>query len=340
MSRKKKEIIAASVFIIALISFIICASSITMPKRYDLGANWGAFTAEEPDSMDVVFFGSSMAYCNVIPAIIWEESGISSYVMAGPEQTLGITYYYVKEMFRHQSPSAIMVEISGVIDGQYPSDGAVKANIGYMPYDFNRFGATINAAPQSEWMGLFFPLYNYHDRWTKLTDDDYKIGLEGYDIDLLAGYNFLSDSQPQEGMKERTIEQTDADYQRNIDYLTKIAQLCQEHNCRPIFYISASYAYLPDNYLQQLQTDLANIEGAEFVNFMDSINEMNIDDQTDFYDIIHFNYRGAEKFSRFLANAIAELGITAQKPYNDPQLWQQRSDHYYSLIEENVKQNN
>lgn len=338
MARKKKEIIALIVFLLALISFIVCASAITMPKRYELGANWGAFIEEEQDSMDVVFFGSSMAYCNVIPAVIWENSGISSYVMAGPEQTLGITYYYVKEMFRHQSPSAVMVEISGIIYGQYASDGAIKANIGYMPYNINRFGATINAAPQSEWLGLFFPLYNYHDRWSKLNADDYQIGLEGYDIDLLAGYNFLSQSNPQPEMRGRSFEQTAEEYQNNISYLDQIAQLCLEHNCRPIFYISASYAYFAEDYLQQLQTDIANIEGAEFINFMDYIGQLGIDNETDFYDILHFNYRGAEKFSIFLANTINKLGITAQSPYNNLQLWQQRSDYYRSLIEQNSNQ--
>ena len=332
MKKSKKEFIALIVFLIALISFIVCASSITMPKRYELGANWGAFTEEESNSMDVVFFGSSMAYCNVVPAVIWEDSGLSTYVMAGPEQTLGITYYYIKEMFRHQSPSAVMVEISGIIYGRYPSDGSIKANIGYMPYNSNRFGATINAAPKSEWLGLFFPLYNYHDRWTKLTDDDYQIGLEGYDIDLLAGYHFLSDSLAQTEMRERSFEQTEEDYQNNLSYLVKIAQLCQEHNCRPIFYLSASYAYFPESYLERLQNDLAQIEGAEFIDFIAQIDEMNIDAEHDFYDILHFNYRGAEKFSHFLAQTLTEIGITAQQPYDKPQLWQERLDYYHSLI--------
>ncbi len=338
MNKKKKEIIALIIFLIALISFIVCASAITTPKRYELGANWGAFTEEKKDSMDVVFFGSSMAYCNVIPAIIWENNGLSSYVMAGPEQPLSITYYYVKEMFRHQSPSAVMVEISGIIYGQYASEGATKANISYMPYNINRFGAIINGAPKSEWLGLFFPLYNYHDRWNKLTEDDYEIGLTGYDIDLLAGYHFLSDNQPQPEMRERDFEQTEEGYQYNLSWLEKIAQLCREHNCRPIFYISASYAYFNESYLERLEADLANIEGVEFINFMDNVDEMDIDASTDFYDILHFNYRGAEKFSRFLAETIDELGIKAQNPYNDPQLWQERIDHYRSLIAQSSTQ--
>ena len=51
MNKKKKEIIALIIFLIALISFIVCASAITTPKRYELGANWGAFTEEKKDSI-------------------------------------------------------------------------------------------------------------------------------------------------------------------------------------------------------------------------------------------------------------------------------------------------
>ena len=141
-------------------------------------------------------------------------------------------------------------------------------------------------------------------------------------------------------MRERSFEQTAEEYQNNISYLAQIAQLCLEHNCRPILYITDSYAYFAEDYLQQLQTDIDNIEGAEIINFMDDIGKLGIDNATDFYDILHFNYRGAEKFSIFLANTINELGITDQSPYNNPQLWQQRSDYYRSLIEQNSKQEN
>jgi hypothetical protein len=39
-----------------------------------------------------------------------------------------------------------------------------KANIGYMPRSLNRLAATFKTAERAEWLGLLFPLYNYHDR--------------------------------------------------------------------------------------------------------------------------------------------------------------------------------
>jgi len=330
LAATKKKIIVFIVFLLALIAFIVSASSIVMPKRYDLGANWGAFDAEKENTMDVMFFGSSLAYCNIIPAVIWEDSGISSYTMGGPEQTLGITYYYIKEMFRHQNPSAVFVEISGIIDPPYTS--TTKINIGYMPYNCNRFSATIQTAEKEEWLGLFFPLYNYHDRWPDLSDDDYELGLTGYDIDLLAGYNFLSDSEEQNEPRQRNFEQSEEDYQNNMQSLQKITALCQAHNCRVIFYVTASYAYFEANYLSQLKQDIAAMDGAEFHNFIEDIDQLDLDPKTDFHDILHFNYRGAEKFSKFISGYMADIGISATEAYGDNELWQKRLDYYHDLI--------
>ena len=61
----------------------------------------------------MLFFGSSMVYCDVVPAIIWEETGLRSYVMAGPEQTIPITYYYLREACKTQSPQAVVIELTG-----------------------------------------------------------------------------------------------------------------------------------------------------------------------------------------------------------------------------------
>ena len=81
-------------------SLLLGASSVLIPKRYDYGATWSMYQQEEEDTVDVMFFGSSLAYCDVIPSVIYEESGVTSYVMAGPEQTMPVTYRYVSRPAR------------------------------------------------------------------------------------------------------------------------------------------------------------------------------------------------------------------------------------------------
>ena len=53
----------------------------------------------------------------------------------------------------------------------------------------------------------------------------------------------------------------------------------------------------------------------------------------DFYDALHFNYRGAEKFSRYLGEHLLSLGLTPTEG-EDESLWQQRVEHFTTLRDE------
>ena len=144
------------------------------------------YEQEQTDSIDVLFFGSSVAYCDVVPAVYWENSGLTAFVQAGPEQPLPLTLDYLKESLRTQSPKAVFVECTGIAFHKYMR--FTKTNIGQMPWGINRLHATFfNAEPEVR-KGLLFPLYFYHDRWTTLKSED----VQPYTEDMLAGYTFLS----------------------------------------------------------------------------------------------------------------------------------------------------
>lgn len=85
--KKYREIIAIILAVILFLLLCFSAAGLLIPYRSEYGVNWGSFQEEERDSMDVLFFGSSTSYCNVVPAVVYEQCGLSSYVVAGPEQT-------------------------------------------------------------------------------------------------------------------------------------------------------------------------------------------------------------------------------------------------------------
>lgn len=325
-----KKILKTLLFLAFAVVCLVGVSRLVMPKRYEYGANWEAFHRQTPQSMDVVFFGSSMVYCNVIPAVIWEQTGLSVYDMAGPTQTAGGTYYYVEEMFRTQSPSAVMVEVSNIHFDAETGEDSVKINLGYLPYDMTRLRATATITPETDRTTLLFPPYAYHVRWKELTEDDFTFALRGYARDRLAGYTFVDKVNPQPGRKERSFAQTEAEYQANLAWYLKIRELCRAHNCRCIFYISASCADFPPDYLARMRRDLTQT-GAEFFNSMDEFDEIGLDFNTDFYGVIHFNCYGAEKNSAYLGRKLLSLGITPRSPYSEPEAWSENLAYYESL---------
>ncbi len=315
---------------------IVCLaglSRLVMPKRYEYGANWEAFRQEAPDSMDVVFFGSSMVYCNVIPAVIWEQTGLNVYDMAGPTQTPQCTYYYVEEMFRTQSPAAVMVEVSNIHFDAETGRDSIKINLGYLPYDSIRWRATFACAPREDRMTLIFPPYAYHGRWAELTRDDFSFALLGRGEDKLAGYTFVDKVNPQPGRKERSFTQTQEEYRENLGWFLKIQELCARHACRCIFYISASCADFPPDYLARMQADLT-ATGAEFFNSMDDFDSIGLDLDRDFYGVIHFNCRGAEKNSAYLGQKLLSMGLVPRDPDALRERWTGKLAYYQSLKSE------
>ena len=78
----------------------------------------------------------------------------------------------------------------------------------------------------------------------------------------------------------------------------------------------------------QMRKDLAELEQAVFVDFNDAMSEMSIDDSVDWLDPIHFNCRGAEKFSRYLADFLCDELRLDPTEGEDEALWQSRVDHF------------
>ncbi|MPM10506.1 hypothetical protein SDC9_56838 [bioreactor metagenome] len=324
-----KEIYAVIAFTLALAVFIAVFSSVVTPKRDSYGSTWGSYLKEEKNSIDVMYFGSSITYCDVIPAVIWDNSGLSAYVMAGPEQTIPISYYYIKEATRTQHPKMIFLEVTGVFFKQYQN--YTKVNIGYMPWTLNRLAATFNAAERSEWAGLLFPLYNYHSRWDTLEHTDIEIGLFGYGADDLAGYTFLNASTEVNEVKLRGEVLDKENYDRNIGFLQKIAALCKEQDIKLVFYIAPTYWILSDEHTAMLKDSISGIEGVTFIDFNDSIADLKLDCRQDFFDLPHLNYRGAEKFSARLAGMLRTDYNLVPSENTDKALWKMRLEKYDEL---------
>ena len=141
---KWREPIFALLFVL-LAGLLIGALSLAFrPLRADYGAVWGPYLAEPEDSLDYLYLGSSYAYCDVDPAVIYDRTGLTGYVLAGPEQTLSQTYWYLREALETQSPGLVVLEGSALAFQKYQS--YTQVNVGYMPFGLNRLGAIFTAS--------------------------------------------------------------------------------------------------------------------------------------------------------------------------------------------------
>ena len=329
--RKRRWILPIAVFLLIFLVGAYGAAWLLMPARTEYGATWETYLQEPRNSVDVLYFGSSLAYCNIAPAVIWEETGITSYVMAGPEQTIPITYSYIKETCRTQNPKVIAIEVTGMFYSRYCN--FTKANITYMPLSRNRLEATLNAAEPELRGGLLFPILDYHSLWTSVTPRDIAGHLKP-GTDVFAGYTYLEKIEPQSGITVRGYRADTEDYARNLEYLQRIYEYCQRNGIQLLLFITPTTGRVAEPALTQLKADIATLENARCVDFNDTISALNIDDSTDWYDFIHFNCRGAEKFSRYLGNYLRdELALGATEG-EDETLWHTRVEEFADRVKQ------
>lgn len=130
---------------------------------------WADYLAQPRDSMDYLYLGSSYVYCDVDPAAVEDASGLRGFAMAGPEQTMGISYWYLRECLRTQSPRAVIIEGTALHFEEF--QGYTQVNLAYMPYGLNRIAAAFTVAEPELRTGILFDLYFYHDRWKELYGD-------------------------------------------------------------------------------------------------------------------------------------------------------------------------
>ena len=330
MHSRRREGLALLVSLVVLALALGLLTRLLTLKRHDMGSTWGHFLPEEEHSIDLLFLGSSLVYCDVVPAVIWEETGLTGYVMAGPEQTLPMTYYYLREALQTQQPQAVFVEITGVFYDRYT--GYTKTNIGQMPWGINRLQATFREAEPENRAGLLFPLLFYHDRWSSLTADDFAVTFRGYEPDPLAGYTFLNTYCETDGVSDRTLTRDAANEARNWDALTAIYDLCLEEDIQPVFYVAPCLHRIPEAAMEPLQARIREaLPEAPLLDCNDHFAAIGADESTDFFDPLHYNAAGAEKFSRFLGGWISDNLKLSPEPGRDAALWQSRLDHFRQL---------
>lgn len=319
-----RELCALCCLLLALGVFCGGASAVLTPKREDCGAMWRQYLKEEEDSVQALWFGSSMAYCDIAPAVIYNETGICSYVMAGPDQTMPMTVRYVRQALKTQSPQVILIEASGLLTAR--DNRSIKTNITYLPWGKERLSAIVEEPlTNEERVGLLFPLYAFHSRWDKLTAEDFLPAQP----DLMAGYTPLFGASPPQ--KGEVLSPDPAAYELNLQSAREIAEFCKKRSITVIFFLSPVKQALSDEDTARLQEDLTAL-GIELWNYQRSAEELALDTEEDFYDERHLNLTGAEKFSRALAERLQHEGLTAEMP-KDTALWQERTDGFAALKE-------
>lgn len=298
-----KRILAALLFLTIFAGLFLWTSDLLMHKqiegRWNMTAKVAGFYNEEPFSFDVLFFGSSHMYCSVDPAVFYEETGLSSYVFATQQQPIWITYHYMTEALKTQTPALMAVETHmAVIREDYLDEGTNHSAIDPIPLSLNKWEMIRASVPEGEQRYYLFHIMKYHERWEELKEADFVRSYEtGRDPD--GGYVRLTSAAidlKQEDVSSVTEARTLTD--KNILYLNKIIDLAEENGVRLVLFKAPSNATAEEKGYYNGVAEIAAARGIEYIDYNDDrlYKEVGLDLKSDFYDQRHLNESGMRKF--------------------------------------------
>lgn len=329
---KKWVKLIASVMIVVGVLFLL--QRLLVPK-YVSGIIEGAFIAEfyeeEKKDYDVVFVGDCEVYENFSPITLWEEYGVNSYIRGSAEQYIWQSYYILEDTLRYHTPEVVIFNVQAMQFNESQSEAYNRMTIEGMEWSMSKVNA-INASMKEDeqFLDYVFPILRYHSRWNALTANDFKYMFETEKVSH-NGYYMRVDVKPVTVIPpERVL----ADYSFGDNawkYLNMMADLCEEKGIDLVLIKAPSlYPHWYDQWDAQIE-EFAEEKDLKFINFLDLIDEIGIDYNTDTYDAgLHMNLAGAEKLSKYLGNVLTEeYGVPDRRDDEAWQaIWQEKIEFY------------
>ena len=302
-----------------------------IPKNY-YNDDWPStntfkdFYKLEKNSVDVLFLGSSFAISAFNPQVIYEEYGITGYNLASEQQSVLISYYWLKEALKYQSPKVVVLETltfhrytsNSVYNKLNCSESAIRYAMDPMrisPLKLEAAKEIEKLDPTQNALSFFFQNIRFHSRWTSLSEEDFteKSMIEHGGV---KGYTVLGDYKPDAEDVTFTADKFSGAEPEPMEevaevYLDKIVKLCEENDIDLIFAKVPSTEYAGRYISTKNYADKNNIPFYDFneKGLFEEIGYKTAEDGKD-----HLNYKGAEKVSLYMGKLFRdEYGLAAHE---------------------------
>lgn len=261
-----------------------------------------------PDTVDVLFVGSSHIGMNIDNQQIYDEFGISSFDLWVGMQPLWNSYYYLKEALRYQKPKVVMVDVflAGT-SAEYSLNTVAMKNIQYLSMGVDKLKAALDSFPA--WQDAVEAVWGmpfYHERYDELVQDDWNLQYGKDELSLSAPRQVEGVTTALKMLDYRSITNVTPLTEKNERYLRKLIALCKQENIPLVLLASPFEATEEEASRFNTVAQIAAEEGIPFLNFLKTYDEEGIDAASDFYDRGHLNNDGIAKFSHILGQYLAD----------------------------------
>ena len=320
----------------AVLTPILMPKYLTVSKEGSLTEEYYASVAETDH--DVIFIGDCEIFESFVPAILWEEYGISAYLRGGAQQLVWHSYYMLEDALRYETPRAVVFNVYALKYGEPQKEAYNRMALDGMEWSPVKAEA-INASMTEEesFIDYVFPFLRYHSRWSELTAEDFTYAWQDKPLVSDSGYLMQTGVVPADTQAEFTPEPLfdPALPATAMAYLDKMRELCDEKGIELIL-VKAPTNFWRYHWYDEWDgqiTDYAETHGLAYYNLIPKSAEIGLDMNTDTYDGgAHLNVYGAEKLTRYFGEILAgNHAIPDRRGEGDTaSVWQKRVEAYYA----------
>lgn len=264
----------------------------------------------EDKNHDVIFVGDCEVYANFSPMIIYEETGVKSFVRGSSQQLMWQSYQIIKETLKYEKPKMLVLNINSMRydkNSNKVNEAYNRLTIDKMKWSKEKINIINESMTDDEnFISYIFPIIRYHSRFDKLTKEDFKYLFKRKD----STFNGFLVNKKVKPLKNLPLKKSLSSYnfsKENYKYLDLITEICKQNNVELVLIKAPSvYPYWYDEYDAQIR-NYANENDLKYYNLYERRNEIGIDYNIDTYDGgLHLNLNGATKLSKYFANILKE----------------------------------
>ena len=311
MNSMKKPCTIITFTILTLVIILKTVSTLGFADNVHTAKIFDEFYKLPENIVDVVWIGCSSVQEEVNPAVIYEENGIAVYDLSTGNLPFMATKNLIIESEKTQSPLVYLVDIRWlsvetntdwyihrITDNMKLSKNRLHS-INYMVNGIKKFYPDQSLDLKS----LYFPFLLNHSRWESLTKEDF-----GRDEDVYFGY-FIPEGVTSFDRAEviKRFNEPEIPLSEMQQYfLDDFLDFCDKAKINIVFTNTLNCA--SEEYFGQYNYIKSELKkrGYEYWDFNQEIDEIKVDYQTDFRDQFHLSHRGGEKFSKYVAQKLAD----------------------------------
>jgi len=337
---KLKNVLRSIVFILFLVlaihktTYLLSAKNSWIIKEdfYDAEVNF-----------DVLLMGTSHMYDGIYPMELYRDYGISSYNLAVAGERFAMTYWSLKDALQYTQPKLVVIDVHALEYGDQKNDPNVPQRV-HESFDAMRMGkikiqAVMDVIEKDAWSEFFFPLELYHNRWTELTENDFK---DPKDVNATHNGFFQMGVANKTAPKLLAPDDFVIDDNYSVEYLRKIIELCQSKDIEVLLVCIPYPAPEESQRCINQAYAIAAEYNIEYMNMLYLAEEIGVDYITDAADAAsHLNPSGARKVTKYIGQYIIDnYEVWDYRLSEESTEWNQYYNEYLQYKDEKLQLEN